>query len=208
MRCDDLRSIAPDLAIDELTGAERAEALAHLATCDGCRSLVAELAAIADSLLLLAPASEPPSGFETRVLGRAGIETPRRRVRWRRRALLVAAAAAVGVMGGVLLASAGDGGSLPVAAAFHNRDGDVTGTVVLADDPDRMTCTFEDPRFGGRYAVEVVLEGGAVTGVGAFTSEGVPWSWTVELPVDASDVREVVVRSDDGTIRATAKVTD
>jgi hypothetical protein len=205
MRCDEVRAVAAELALDELTGTERAAALSHLASCAECRAEVADLAAVADSLLLLAPSVEPPAGFESRVVDRLALPAPRRR--WVR-PVLVAAAAVVVVLGIVAgyAARGGDGAELPVAAILVDAGGDSAGSVVLAGDPDRMTCVFEGEAFGGGYRVEVVDVDGDVTAVGSFEFEGVPWSWTVELPVDASDVRTVRVLDEDGTLRASARV--
>ena len=69
-----------------------------------------------------------------------------------------------------------------------------------------MTCVFEGEAFGGGYSVVVVDADGETTDVGSFAFEGVPWSWTVPLPVDAEDVREVRVLDEDGTVRATAEL--
>lgn len=204
MTCEELQAVAVDVAMDELTGADRAAALTHLAACAECRDLVTELATVADSLLLLAPSVEPPSGFESRVLGRLEIVTPaRRRRRWAGAA--VAAAALLGAVIGIAV-TRDDGSSLPVAAELRTSSGGAAGNVLLADDPDRMTCVFEDERFGGRYEVEVVLADGSVTDVGSFSADGAPWTWTVPLPVDAAEVREVRVRDGDGVVRATAEV--
>lgn len=206
MTCDELVAMAPDIALDALTGAERAAALGHLAGCESCRALVADLAVVADAVLLTAPSVEPPPGFESRVLGRltATPVSPRRRWTW------VAAAAAVAALlgGGVgyAIADRPPGRSLPVAAVLHGRDGVVSGTVVLAAGPNRMTCVFEDPHFGGAYSVEVVLANGKVTSVGEFSAQGAPWSWTVDLPVDAGDVRAVHVLDDSGVLRASAEL--
>ena len=92
MTCDELRSLAVGLALDDVTGEARAAALGHLATCDTCRALVAELALVADAVLLAAPEHEPPTGFESRVLARMQPTTARRSLR---RWVLAAAAAAV-----------------------------------------------------------------------------------------------------------------
>lgn len=66
--CRDVREIAPDLALGDLAGPERAAAIAHLAGCIDCRRYVDELAGAADALLVLAPEAEPPAGFESRVI--------------------------------------------------------------------------------------------------------------------------------------------
>jgi len=213
MTCDELRTIASDLALDEVTGEARADALAHIATCDPCRAVVAELALVADSVLLVAPAHEPPPGFESRVLRRIGAP---RSLRGRARRVLPAVAAALvaatlGVVGGAQLADRGGEGArrAPIAASFTTvSSARPAGAVVLTDAPDRMTCVFSDDAFGGDYDVAVVLRDGSTKSVGTFTATKVPWSWTWTMPssIDVSDVREVQVRSGDGVLRLTAHV--
>lgn len=212
MTCDELRTIAADLALDEVTGEARADALAHIATCDLCRAMVAELALVADAVLVVAPAHEPPPGFESRVLRRIGSPTS---MRGRARRALPAIAAALvaatlGIAGGAQLAQrdSTDGArSAPIAATFITASGDrPAGAVVLTDAPDRMTCVFSDDAFGGDYDVAVVLRDGSTTLVGTFTVTKVPWSWTWTMPssIDVQDVREVRVSSGDGVLRLTA----
>jgi hypothetical protein len=81
MSCDELRELAPEVALGTIDGAQRAEALRHLATCGECRRLVDQLSAVADELLLIAPVQEPPPGFESRVI--EALAPARRRTRWR-----------------------------------------------------------------------------------------------------------------------------
>src|SRR5215475_5422649 len=68
--CEQVRALAPDLAIGIADGQERDAALRHAATCAECRLLVAELSAVVDDLLLLAPSHEPPADFAARTLVR------------------------------------------------------------------------------------------------------------------------------------------
>lgn len=206
MTCEELRAVAAEVALDHLTGSERAAALGHLASCPECRAVVTELAAVADSLLLLVPVVEPPSGFESRVLGRLEVAAPAPRSARGWIAAALAAAAAIGAVVGFSIAGDDDQVVLPVAAELRNARGEVAGNVLLADDPDRMTCVFEDERFGGGYEVEVVLADGSVSSVGSFHSDGAPWTWTVRLPVDVADVRSVRVLDDDGVVRVTARL--
>jgi hypothetical protein len=202
--------MAADIALDDVTGAERAAALAHLAGCERCRALVASLAGAADSLLLLAPAVEPPPGFESRVLARIeSVRHPAVRRATRRPLVLAAAAALVAaVAGGVLgaVVSGDDAPAMPTAAALLNARGESAGNVLVASDPDRMTCVFESTRWQGGYGVELLLDDGSIAAVGDFDVEETPWSWTVPLPVDAERVREVRVVDDDGAVRATARL--
>jgi len=80
--CAQLREVAPELALGVLGGAERAEALEHLASCSRCQVHVAELTEAADVLPLLAEEREPPPGFEARVVASLTVERRRGRRRW------------------------------------------------------------------------------------------------------------------------------
>ncbi|HYZ54949.1 MAG TPA: hypothetical protein VE733_15790 [Streptosporangiaceae bacterium] len=73
MGCGELADVAAELALGVLTGRERAEALAHLDTCAGCRENVRQLTMTGEELLGLLPAMEPPAGFETRLMERLGL---------------------------------------------------------------------------------------------------------------------------------------
>jgi anti-sigma factor RsiW len=74
LTCAEFAALAPELALDLLSGDERAAALAHLAGCRACQANLDELARTADALLLVAPSGEPPAGFESRVLARLAAE--------------------------------------------------------------------------------------------------------------------------------------
>jgi hypothetical protein len=82
MSCEELKNLAPEVALGTIDGEERAEALRHLATCGECRRLVDQLTTVADELLMLAPVEEPPGGFESRVIDALGFgpRAPRRRL--------------------------------------------------------------------------------------------------------------------------------
>ena len=94
-----------ELALGALTGKERVTALAHLEDCSRCSAEVDELAAAADQLLHLAPAAEPPVGFEARVFERLGLRPGpvgwRSWPVWRPKLALAVAAAAVVVAFGL-----------------------------------------------------------------------------------------------------------
>lgn len=68
--CPAMRSLLAELATGAAAGHDRAWALGHIAGCPACRAELAELAKVADGLLLLAPPSEPPPEFESAVLAR------------------------------------------------------------------------------------------------------------------------------------------
>ena len=83
--CARFADVAAELALGVLTGRERAEALAHLDHCDECREHVRQLTMTSEELLGLLPSSEPPPGFETRVMERLGLVVPGPRHAARRR---------------------------------------------------------------------------------------------------------------------------
>jgi hypothetical protein len=134
MNCDDVRSLAAELAAGVLSGEERAAALAHVAECPACREEVASLAERVDGVLLLAPGVEPPAGFESRVIGALGGVPGRGRGLSRGRPLLALAAAAVLVLllGVALgrLSHSTPNRPAPVAAMLAARDGKDVGQVV------------------------------------------------------------------------------
>lgn len=104
MSCEELRELAPEIALGIADGEQRATALRHLAECDECRHFVEQLSEVTDELLVLAPAEEPPVGFETKVAERLGLQPKPRRRRARlvlRR--LAAPAAAAALTAGVLV---------------------------------------------------------------------------------------------------------
>jgi hypothetical protein len=90
--CEHLREIASEVALGIADGEDRAWALEHLDGCPACRARIERLSDLADELLLLAPAAEPPAGFEARV-GEAISPGSRRRSFFRRRFVIPAAAA-------------------------------------------------------------------------------------------------------------------
>jgi hypothetical protein len=89
MSCREFHDVAAELALGVLTGRERAQAIAHLDTCEACRESVRQLTLTGEGLVGLLPSLEPPAGFETRVLDRIGLAapapSPARQESWRSR---------------------------------------------------------------------------------------------------------------------------
>jgi hypothetical protein len=141
MSCEQTRALAAELALGITDGAERAQALRHLAECAECRRHVEELSAVADDLLLLAPDHEPPAGFESRVLERIA---PAPRPRRRRRALLVpVAAGAAAALAAAALVFTATGNDRRLAE--HYRD-----TLAVAHGHSFEAAPLRDP--GGAHA--------------------------------------------------------
>jgi hypothetical protein len=120
--CADVRDVLPELALGSLDGATRADVLAHIAHCPGCRAEARTLADVVDGLTALAPEVEPPAGFADGVLDAMRAEQQPRQPpvvtkrRWRTGQLVAAA---------VVAAAVGVGATLAATAARHEPDTDV-----------------------------------------------------------------------------------
>ena len=216
MGCEEVRKLAPELALGITSGDERARALAHLSGCPECRRYVSEMSGIADEILLLAPAHEPPGGFEGRVLQRFTEEV--RRVPGRRSRVLLAVAAAlvaaVVAAGGVLFATREDrelGADL--RADFAEADGDYFGVKPIRNpdgakegvvfgyegSPAWIFLDVEEGMAPGEYVAELVMEDGTTHVLGSpfELSEEKQW-WASALPVSLHDVEFLRIRSESG----------
>lgn len=98
-RCEEL---AEELALDVLSGHERADALAHLEDCSRCQDRVSALTATADHLLELLPPVEPPAGFEQRVINALVVPPPPRARRWQLPVAAGLAAVALATSGSIV----------------------------------------------------------------------------------------------------------
>jgi hypothetical protein len=172
LSCEEARALAPELSLGSATGEERARVLHHLASCPDCRRLVSELSAVADELLLLAPAHEPPAGFESRVLARLSErKTRNRKLRRFFAAAAVALVAAGAAGGGVFWSLRSD---LETASRYQEilslADGEYFSAAVLRDahggrrglvfgyqgDTSWLFMTLPAPLDSGTYRAELI----------------------------------------------------
>src|SRR5581483_5032878 len=127
--CNEVRELAPELALGTLSGGERAEALLHVNGCARCQTLVAELTDVADRLPLLAPELEPPPGFGASTVALMTAGRPRRR--FRLVAVVAAAAAAAAILSITIVRvtddTMGRPAALPPATAPALRSVDMVG---------------------------------------------------------------------------------
>jgi Putative zinc-finger len=217
MGCDDVRELAPELALGVTTGEERAEALGHLAGCGDCRRAVGELSEVADELLMLAPAEEPPPGFESRVLQRIA---PRRRKR--RLALWVAApvAAALTAVALMFAVFADDrdlanryretlavaNGKYFQAGRLEGPGGVPAGFVFGYQGRPSWVMVIVDPDHrDARYLGELVTRSGRRVPLRGFRLDPGNGSWGRAIPMRLYDVASVrlVDRRDGQTLEAT-----
>ncbi|MBV8234482.1 MAG: zf-HC2 domain-containing protein [Acidimicrobiia bacterium] len=214
--CDDVRELAPELALGNLPGPERAAVLRHLEHCADCQRLVEELADAADALLLLAPEVEPPTGFEARVL--AGFDVPV--TRRRRLGVAVAAIAAALVLviglGAAMVVSHGGGRSSSsqfaitdpgvVTARFTPAPGEHTQGQLFsyAGKPSWVFMTVRDDGSSDTYRCQLELADGQRVEVGSFGLHDGTGSWGRTVAIDVHQLRAVRLLDEHGATAATA----
>ena len=206
--CAEFADIAPELALGNLCGDERAAAIAHLERCTACQHDVNALTTFTDRLLLLGPRVEPRAGFEQRVL--AALTTDRAaRGRW---SLSLAAAAIVIVLAAALLVLGVGSGRSPTLAVADIRaaDGEVVGEVVVREDaPAALSMTLPGwaEQMTGRSAHDYTVRIGTRDGR-SIVRPVVPTAgptWVASLDVDPDDVATVTLVGHDGYVWCQAR---
>ena len=173
-RCEEIRELAPELALGIVEGEERGRLLEHVANCPDCRRRVEELSEVADELLLLVPHREVPVGFESQVLGRM-LPPPRPRRRRRRLALVLAPAAAA------------------LAAAA------ITLGIVWNDVQTGRNYEGTLEKANGKQFEAYSLYGGKSFAGTVFSYEGAPnWLLITVDPAHRADLRSAQLVMDDG----------
>lgn len=212
--CDEVRELAPELALGIASGEERARALAHIATCPACRRFISELSATADEVLLLAPQREPAAGFENRVLAAIGA-----RRRPRRLVLGVAAGLMAAVLGGgaIYLATAEDRElAARVRETLAEANGKYFSVLPLKDEsgtkvanvfayeghPSWLFIVWKEPLARGDYEVEAELVDGDSVMLGTFEGDGTRQTWGGPIPgsLHSLDAIEVLAPKGAGSI--------
>lgn len=211
--CAATRERAAELALGVAEGADRGEALAHLADCADCQAEVRRLTQAVDAVVALAPAAEPPAGFESAVLSRIGQE---RTAGGRRRWLLAVAAALLLVLGvgvGLLAAGGADESSSVATARMAAPNGEVVGEVWRTGGADAAVFVSV-PAWAGvdavgpdtpRYALRLELRGGEEVEVGDFGLGDGLSSWAVPTDLDGGDIRAVSVVDETGRVWCTGR---
>jgi hypothetical protein len=216
LSCEEARALAPELSLGSATGEERARVLRHLASCPDCRRLVSELSAVADELLLLAPAHEPPAGFESRVLARLSEGGMKGRRLRRFLGLAAVAVLAAGVAGGgVFWAGTSDretagryravlglaNGEYFSAAPLHDLHGARRGLLFgYQGETSWLFVNVDGAIDPGTYRVEFMTRGGELVLLDSSVELSGPRpSWGAALSGDLHGVAGVRISDADGT---------
>jgi len=210
--CDPYRDQLPDLALGVAASDERDALLAHVTGCAHCASELEQLARVVDTLLLAAPPSEPPAGFESGVL-RSFSPATTRRPRWRVLAAAAAFVLALGLAAGLarsreqvpsegVTAGAPPASSEPIVVltgALLDPEGRAVGQVVAHDDPSWLTVALDPSAPRGSYVVTCDYEAGDSFTAGSLTiTDAGPAVWNATVPIALKDLRRVRVVSSRG----------
>lgn len=213
--CDDIRALLPELALGIADGEDRSRALEHAATCADCRRELESLSAVADELLELAPAAEPPAGFEARVLGALHPDRPHARRTFRRPFAFAAVALATAAITAGITVRAFEGdrsladhyrsvlaeahGSYFSAARLRDVAGAEGGTVFLYQGaPSWLVITVSQPYVRSVDRAEIETRDGRRLPLAWFgLDEG---TWGGAVPVDLDAVSHVRLLDDEGRV--------
>lgn len=218
--CEQYTEALAELALGTLGGRERATVLEHVDNCHHCAAEVEDFSHALDALLSIAPAVEPPLGFEVRLFQRLGLAPPHRRrripVRTRRmrNSLLAAAALIVAVAGfatGDLLATSSPAKTQVAAAALdgvlRGAGGATIGQVVVTTgSPAWLYMYVEGNHHAQKFWCEVRLKNGHSVELGSFWTGNQSASWSSKLNMPASEIAGARLVSDKGITVATAKL--
>jgi hypothetical protein len=216
--CDHVAALAPELALGTAVGEERSRALEHLSTCASCRRLVSELSALTDEIIALAPAGEPPAGFESRVLDKFS-ETKRKERRW-------AFAAIAAVLGAAVAATAlfftfrderdiasHYRAALDVAHGEYfgvrplmSSDGMQEGYLFVYEGSPSWIFLVLDDSDEGPYEVAANMRGGETVGLGSFELSEGKQSWGTTVTLELNDLMHLRVTEGGANEDLTAKV--
>jgi hypothetical protein len=211
LTCGEVRDSAAEFALDILEPEQRSAMAAHLIRCPACRAEVESMAAVGSRLLELVPGTEPPLGFDERVLAQvspaAAIGLRRRRRRPRLLAGLAAAAAAVALAFGSAALFGGSTAShsqRAVLTADFIQGGRNVGEVYAYSEPSWLSMVVHGAQGAQKITCELVDKDGAVTVVGSFDLVDGSGSWGAPDQAPLAGVSGARLVDSSGQVIATA----
>lgn len=210
INCDVAAESLAELALGTLRGEELRQVSTHVESCTDCRRELTGMLPVASQLLELIPGTEPPLGFDRRVLSR--VEQAERgpgRVA-RRRTVIMAVAAAVAAIVGVSTWLAGPGGAshqrarTEVAADFM-QGGHNVGRIDARGTPLWLTVTVRGTGISGPVTCEVVHDDGSITTMGSFDLVGGSGTWSTPDPEGMAHVARAQLVDTAGNVVAVAR---
>jgi hypothetical protein len=180
---------------------------AHLERCPTCRLEVESMTSVGHQLLDLVPGTEPPLGFDRRVMSR--ITPARRPIRRRYRMIATLAAAAtiaVATTIGVDATRTARPTPAVLADAVLYQGKQRVGRVDLYPGrPPWVGVTLRSVTVDGRVTCEMVSYDGTVTDLGSFGLSAGSGSWFAPYPKGASELEGVRLLDAKGNVVASAQ---
>jgi hypothetical protein len=217
MDCDRLADADAEIALGIADAQTRAAALGHLERCAACRRRVRRLTDVSEGLPELVPPTEPPVGFESRVLARLQPVRSRAAGSARHRTLVAAAVIVALIVGIAGWAVGRSGGPSPAPSSPQVASGQVVtadlagshgtlGQVILVGGRDPwLSMTVDSGTGGGRVQCQAVVGGGHVIDLGTFSVAGAYGYWASGLPSGTS-IREIRLVRGSGAVLASAEL--
>jgi Putative zinc-finger len=208
LTCAEVRDLSTEYALGVLPALEARPLEAHLAGCARCRRETDEMATLGTHLLDLIPGTEPPLGFDRRVLA-AVRSRPRRHRRTLIASIAAAAVVVAGTAAGVAASSGGGrGGSEAYEQLIVSRaplyDGTRTvGDIWTSGRPSWLHMTVHDLDASGPVTCELVGPNGTITSLGSFGLVHGSGSWGAPVPQGTDDA--VAARLVDASGRVVAR---
>jgi Putative zinc-finger len=211
-KCEAISDDLIEFALGTLTGRSRSLVLDHLETCAHCDAELEALTAATDTMLFLAPESEPPLGFETRLIERyRRSDTRRSSDRWRRASVWAIAAVLVAVLGvGVDTLVTTNGGSnqpsalRPTTGRLMSSGHTVGQVTISSGSPSWLIMNVDAGAISGVVWCEVTLTNGEVKSIGKFTLNHGYGSWVSRIDATGGQVRSARLVNAHGTVIAKA----
>ena len=209
LNCDEVRDSCAEFALDILPAEERSAVAAHLLRCPACRQEADDLYAVGVRLLDIVPGTEPPLGFDRRVMARVGSPPGRNRMRYRMIATLAAAAAiAIATTVGVDNGHSAKPQAKVLASADLRQSGRGVGEVyVYAGQPPWVMMNVRSSTGAGWVICELVESNGTVIRLpGGFELNHGGGSWGAPDPGGVKGLVGVRLVDQQGRVVASAQL--
>ena len=208
--CEAARESLAELALGTLRGDELHRVTEHVEHCKECRHEVTAMLPVASQLLELIPGTEPPLGFDRRVLAEVGLSGGARRWMAQRRPIVMAAAAAAAVIFGISgwLAGAGSPAHHParaLLAADFVRQGHDVGNIEVYGKPLWLSVTVHGIGTSGAVTCQIVRKDGSVTTMGSFGLVSGSGTWATPEPAGMGDISQAQLVDTSGQVLAVAR---
>jgi len=206
--CETARESLAELALGTLRGDELHRVTEHVEHCKDCRHEVTAMLPVASQLLELIPGTEPPLGFDRRVLAEVGQSGGAKRWMARRPMVMAAAAAAAVIFGisGWLVGGGSDHDHTHalLAAAFVRQGHDV-GNIEVYGKPLWLSVTVHGIGTSGNVTCQIVRKDGSVTTMGSFGLVGGSGTWATPEPAVMTDISQAQLVDTHGQVLAVAR---